>query len=112
MPDIVSKPEVRWTTMAKTSYGRLFKSTPHPDGSSSAAADVGGPAAIAEPKDAGAKVDGDGNGGDENLLVSEEHWREKLHFTFAPDLTSLVNPRKEDLVRVHFAPLAHRDELR
>ncbi len=94
MPEIISRPEVRWTTMANTSYGRLFRSTPHPD-TTSAATDSGGPAAIAEPKQASAQASGEG---DENLLVSEQHWKEKLHFAFAPDLSSLVNPRKEDLV--------------
>ena len=94
MPEIISRPEVRWTTMANTSYGRLFKSTPHP-ATTSAATDSGGPAAIAEPKQASAQLSGEG---DENLLVSEQHWKEKLHFAFAPDLSSLVNPRKEDLV--------------
>ncbi|GAA5953515.1 hypothetical protein JCM8115_000548 [Rhodotorula mucilaginosa] len=93
MPEIISRPEVRWTTMANTSYGRLFKSTPHPD-TTSAATDSGGPAAIAEPKQASEQASGEG---DENLLVSEQHWKEKLHFAFAPDLSSLVNPRKEDL---------------
>lgn len=96
MPELISRPEVRWTTMARTSYGRLFKSTPHPD-TTGAAVDAGGPAAIAEPKEA-TPAAADSGEGDESLLVSEEHWKEKLHFVFAPDLSSLVNPRKEDLV--------------
>lgn len=105
MPEIISRPEVRWTTMANTSYGRLFKSTPHPD-TTSAATDSGGPAAIAEPKQASEQASGEG---DENLLVSEQHWKEKLHFAFAPDLSSLVNPRKEDLVgSLVLSPVAFR----
>ena len=94
--------------MANTSYGRLFKSTPHP-ATTSAATDSGGPAAIAEPKQASAQLSGEG---DENLLVSEQHWKEKLHFAFAPDLSSLVNPRKEDLVgpRV-LSPVTFRQRL-
>ncbi|GAA5876338.1 hypothetical protein JCM3774_003727 [Rhodotorula dairenensis] len=95
MPELISRPEVRWTTMARTSYGRLFKSTPHPD-TTGDAVDAGGPAAIAEPKEGTATASGSGEG-DESLLVSEEHWKDKLHFVFAPDLSSLVNPRKEDL---------------
>jgi hypothetical protein len=44
LPDgsaLCQRPEVRWTTMANTSYGRLFKSTPHP-ATTSAATDSGG----------------------------------------------------------------------
>ncbi|GAA5980614.1 hypothetical protein JCM10908_001708 [Rhodotorula pacifica] len=93
MPELISRPEIRWTTMARTAYGRLFKSTPHPD-TTGASTDSGGPAAIAEPREAPSTIQGEG---DENLLVSEEHWKEKLHFVFAPDLSSLVNPRQEDL---------------
>lgn len=81
--------------MAKTSYGRLFKSTPHPD-TTGAAANDGGPAAVPEPLQPGPKTNANG---DENLLVGEEHWTQKMHFVFAPDISSLINPRKEELVR-------------
>ncbi|BGP67337.1 hypothetical protein NBRC10513v2_000655 [Rhodotorula toruloides] len=94
LPDIVSSPEVRWTTMARTSYGRLFKSTPHPE--SAASEEKGGPAAVAEPKqENGATDQGEGS---ESLMVRDEHWKERLHFVFAPDLSALVNPKMDDLV--------------
>lgn len=106
LPEIVSAPEVRWTSMARTNYGRLFKSTPHPD--SAASQNKGGPAAVAEPQSAAASAspssaaDGGNAQGSELLGVKDEHKSEKLHFVFAPDIGALVNPKMEDLVR--FAP--------
>ncbi|GAA5995009.1 5'/3'-nucleotidase SurE [Rhodotorula paludigena] len=102
LPEIVSAPEVRWTSMARTNYGRLFKSTPHPD--SAASQNKGGPAAVAEPQDAAAAASsssaaeaGDAQGS-ELLGVKDEHKSEKLHFVFAPDISALVSPKMEDLV--------------
>lgn len=91
--------------MARTSYGRLFKSTPHPD--SAASEEKGGPAAVAEPKqETGGAEQSEGS---ENLMVRDEHWKERLHFVFAPDLSALVNPKMDDLVGV---PLhSHRSRL-
>ncbi|BGP21742.1 hypothetical protein JCM10295v2_000617 [Rhodotorula toruloides] len=94
LPDIVSSPEVRWTTMARTSYGRLFQSTPHPE--SAASEEKGGPAAVAEPKQENGTT-GQADEG-ERLMVRDEHWNERLHFVFAPDLSALVNPKMDDLV--------------
>jgi hypothetical protein len=82
--------------MARTSYGRLFKSTPHPD--SAASVEEGGPAAVAEPKQENGTEEK--NEGSENLMLMDEHWRERLHFVFAPDLSALVNPKMDDLVRL------------
>ncbi|GAA6047348.1 hypothetical protein JCM3770_001900 [Rhodotorula araucariae] len=99
LPSIVDAPEVRWTTMAHTAYGRLFKSTPHPDSVSAAQPDEGGPAAEPEPQtDEGQRA---GDGGAEDMAavrVRDEHTREKLHFVFAPDISALINPKMEDLV--------------
>ncbi|CEQ38966.1 SPOSA6832_00437, partial [Sporobolomyces salmonicolor] len=93
MPSILDKPEVHWTTMAHTRYGRLFKSISEPASSS---ADQGGPAAIPEPDESSINNVCDG---DENLMVKDEHLSQKLHFAFAPDIDHLVNPRPEDMVR-------------
>ncbi|BGP44781.1 hypothetical protein JCM10450v2_000595 [Rhodotorula kratochvilovae] len=99
LPDIVERPEVRWTTMARTAYGRLFKSTPHPDSASAAPQpDEGGPAAEPEPQSADGRSTGDAGAEEVVVRVKEEHTREKLHFVFAPDLGALVNPKMEDLV--------------
>ncbi|GAA5892675.1 hypothetical protein JCM5296_003994 [Sporobolomyces johnsonii] len=92
MPSILDKPEVHWTTMAHTRYGRLFKSISEP--ASSSAADQGGPAAIPEPDESSIKNVCDG---DEDLMVKDEHLSQKLHFAFAPDIHHLVNPRPEDM---------------
>ncbi|GAA5914782.1 hypothetical protein JCM8208_005700 [Rhodotorula glutinis] len=106
LPSIKKSPEVRWTTMAQTAYGRLFKSTPHPDSTSAAASaevNKGGPAAVAVPQGDDVKP----TSGDESstsardkdeLRLKDEHHKEKLHFVFAPDLGALINPRPEDLV--------------
>lgn len=92
--------------MAKTAYGRLFKSTPHPESanaSASASAEInkGGPAAVAAPASdeaSGERPQGNGTSHEQDLAVKDEHRTERLHFVFAPDIGALINPRLEDLV--------------
>ncbi|GAA5922345.1 5'/3'-nucleotidase SurE [Sporobolomyces koalae] len=92
MPSLLDKPEVHWTTMAVTGYGRLFKSlnsTKPPNDS----VDDAGPAAIPEPRTSAENnsVNGE-HQGDENLLLNAEHYSNPLAFCFAPDISHLVNP--------------------
>ena len=100
--------------MAQTAYGRLFKSTPHPDSTSAAPAsgsvevNKGGPAAVAVPQGDDAERSSSGEASESEkrkaeLRLRDEHHTEKLHFVFAPDLGALINPRPEDLVRPSFS---------
>ncbi|BGP12731.1 hypothetical protein JCM10213_008869 [Rhodosporidiobolus nylandii] len=94
LPAIVTSPEIRWTTMARTNYGALFHST----ASRTASKDAGGPAAVPEPTSPEGGKDSIEGTGDEQLLVKSEHYSTPLRFKFAPDLGSLVNPNPADLV--------------
>ncbi|GAA5835188.1 hypothetical protein JCM11251_006639 [Rhodosporidiobolus azoricus] len=97
LPEIVSNPTVQFTTMAKTAYGALFRSTSATN-SSLPSTNQGGPAAVPEPTVDGGKVAEDEGTGDEAVLVREEHYSQPLRFKFAPDLRTLVNPNPADLV--------------
>lgn len=79
--------EVEFTTMARTSYQRLFKST------TKAPADNGGPAAIPESEDGEAKED------DNIFQLRDEHHAIPLSFAFAPDISSIIDPHPASLVQ-------------
>ncbi|GAA6001781.1 hypothetical protein JCM10207_002317 [Rhodosporidiobolus poonsookiae] len=106
MPEIVSNPQVRWTSMAQTRYGRLFKSSTESSGAATpnglraqqASSANGGPAAVPEPKDASEVPPKKAGEGDEDLLVRDEHYERELHFKFEPDIRALVNPNPDELV--------------
>ncbi|GAA5838314.1 hypothetical protein JCM5353_006847 [Sporobolomyces roseus] len=93
MPSILENPEVHWTSMAVTGYGRLFKSL----NGSAPKVDDSGPASIPEPKSSSSVKDT--SEGDESLLVKEEHYSQPLAFGFAPDITHLVNPDLKNMVQ-------------
>ncbi|GAA5976820.1 hypothetical protein JCM11641_000880 [Rhodosporidiobolus odoratus] len=98
LPEIVTSPKVRWTTMAQSGYGALFRSTSFNTSPPSGQAQDGGPAAVPEPVgegESGGKVEPKE---DEQLMVKEEHYEQELRFNFAPDLSALVNPNMADLV--------------
>ncbi|GAA5949640.1 hypothetical protein JCM3765_002737 [Sporobolomyces pararoseus] len=87
MPTILKNPQVHWTSMAVTAYGRLFKSlnsAPPPS------VDDSGPASIPEPTTT-TTTNGDSDP-DESLLVNPEHYSQPLAFSFSPDITHLINP--------------------
>lgn len=93
--------------MAVTGYGRLFKSLNAQPGPT-AAVDDAGPAAIPEPQSSttnGTTSSADTEGGDESLLVKEEHYSQPLSFSFAPDITHLINPDVKGMVS-HSLPFA------
>lgn len=93
MPSILEpSPEIQWTTMAPTSYHRLFKSiseAPAPQ------KDEGGPAAIAQDEDENATVK---EVEEDCLKMHEEHLSRPLKFVFAPEIGALVNPTPSSLV--------------
>jgi len=85
--------------MAVTGYGRLFKSLnsrPSPP-----VVDDSGPASIPEPRSSSStsKRQEEENS-DESLLVKPEHYSQPLAFGFAPDITHLINPDADNMVRV------------
>lgn len=86
--------EVEFTTMARTSYQRLFKST------TKAPADNGGPAAIPESEDGEAKED------DNIFQLRDEHHAIPLSFAFAPDISSIIDPHPASLVCPSLLPLS------
>ncbi|GAA5870075.1 hypothetical protein JCM16303_001888 [Sporobolomyces ruberrimus] len=96
MPSIVENPQVHWTSMAVTGYGRLFKSL---NSSAPPQVDDSGPASIPEPssKEGGSSSTDSPNEGDENLLVKPEHYEQPLSFGFAPDISHLINPNATDM---------------
>jgi hypothetical protein len=83
-------PEVRWTTMARTAYGRLFKAVDHPS------SDEGGPATIPEPTDEAVKPTAPKEDGPAQLEAA--HQTRPLRFAFAPDIRALVDPSPASLV--------------
>ncbi|GAA5849970.1 hypothetical protein JCM8547_000967 [Rhodosporidiobolus lusitaniae] len=106
LPNIVSSPSVRWTTMAKTGYGALFKSkSPSefaefaPGDTSTPTPNKGGPAAVPEPEKPTKEQERPSEAVlEKGVGVKEEHKSQKLSFKFAPDLTALVNPDPNSLV--------------
>lgn len=104
MPSILSDVEIQWTTMATTSYQRLFKSiskAPTP------AKDTGGPAAIPQDEDESAVVKPE-NDEEDCLKLHDEHMSRPLRFVFAPEIGALVNPTPASLVRRLMLSLGQR----
>lgn len=91
VPEIVQESNcvVSWTTMARTNYGRLFKSS-----EKAVKVDPAGPAAIVEERDETVQVKVA-----EDLEVIVEHRSKPLSFVFAPDVSSLINPSGDTIVR-------------
>lgn len=97
MPTILENPQIHWTSMAVTGYGRLFKSL-NSVSTAPSAVDDSGPASIPEPTGAVESVTENGDSGsDESLLVKPEHWSQPLAFGFAPDITHLINPNAKGM---------------
>lgn len=92
-------PDIQWTTMARTAYGRLFKSI-------SAApveqTDEGGPAAIPEIKDESIMpVDAAEGEAAPPAKVAVAHRKAPLLFSFSPDISALVDPSPASMVSRH-----------
>ena len=83
-------PEVRWTTMARTAYGRLFKAIDRPE------TDKGGPAAI--PESTGEPAAPQPTTQDGPAQLEAVHQSIPLRFAFAPDIRALVDPSPASLV--------------
>lgn len=91
MPEINKNggPEVRWTTMARTAYGRLFLPIEQPEEE----VDDGGPATIAEPTDETIRPKGESR-----IDPKAVQRTTPLRFKFAPDIGPLVDPSPASLV--------------
>ncbi|ORY86724.1 survival protein sure-like phosphatase/nucleotidase [Leucosporidium creatinivorum] len=92
MPSILDpSPEVQWTTMALTSYERLFKSISEAPGPHE---DEGGPSALPLGANGSAEVK---EGDEDRLKIHVDHLTRPLKFVFEPDLTALLNPPASSL---------------
>lgn len=90
--------KVEFTTMARTQYGRLFRSSTTAKPLSLTSIEAAGPAAILDSVGGTLAVEKEVLGEGEKSQLMLEHLTKPLSFIFAPDIGSLINPSAASMV--------------